>query len=259
MKLLIAIPVYISDALHLEFTEKTVRSIKTSHEHEVLLIVNYCDPRFSGILKDLAPLAYNKENNVSSAWNYGMDEGKRRSVDYVLIPNNDVVFHSKCIDNLVTFAEEQRDLVIWSASEYADLRTLESAKPQKGFDDHPHFSCFMMKPQLQFALEQKEHGTKEPKPGYFDENFKPAYMEDNDMHNRILRAGWSTGKTLSALFYHFGSRTIKVDEKLYTDNKNTHRMCAEYFIKKWGFNANGVAVNNDDPVRFKYKGPFEPK
>jgi len=257
--IVIGIPVYISNKLHLEFTKKTVDSILTSHKHEVILIKNYCKDEFKKELEGVGLVVPNpRGNNVASAWNLALEMGiYRKKVDYILVSNNDLVFHPLCINNLVKFAEEHPEFIMWTASEHNDLRTLQQAVPRKSFDEHPHFSCFMVKPSFVEKLKEKD-GEKEPLPGFFDENFGPAYFEDGDMHNRILRAGYKAAKTASALFYHFGSRTIKTDSELNRKNAKSYEENRIYFQRKWGWDPHNRVTPNDDPIRFKYKEPFTP-
>ena len=264
MKLLITIPVYISNELHAEFTEITLKSIKTVHDYEIYLIKNYCKPEFESQLKQfqldqLCGIIINpKGNSVPASWNLGIQIGIDKHADFILIPNNDLIFHSKCIDNLIKFAYQHPEFILWTASEHEDMRTINFIKLNDSFDEHPHFSCFMISPKTIELLKAKEERTKEPNPGFFDENFKVAYFEDGDYHQRILRAGYKAGKTASALFYHFGSRTIHVDDELYTSNKRSYEDNRAYFKQKWGFDPHNSVINNDDPIRFKYKGPFQP-
>ena len=258
MKIIVAIPVYISNELHAEFTETTIKSIQTIHKSEIILINNFCKPEFIPRMRVLAKLIYSRENNVAAAWNTGIRYGFEKKADYILIPNNDLIFHPKCIDNLIKFAKLHSEYILWTASEYTDMRTLNLAKFENSFDEHPHFSCFMISPKTIELLKAKEERTKEPNPGFFDENFIVAYFEDGDYHQRILRAGYKAGKTASALFYHFGSRTIHVDDELYTSNKRSYEDNRAYFKQKWGFDPHNSVINNDDPIRFKYKGPFQP-
>lgn len=258
MKLLFGIAVYISNDLHLEFTEKTVQSIQTDHDYEVILINNYCAPEYRERLDLLGKVIPNDVNCVSSAWNKAIDYGRSQKVDYIFCPNNDIIFHPQAVDNLIQFSIDHPEFILWTANQYADLRSIKSAEFGTSFDEHPHFSCWMVKPDFVDILGEKEKNTKEPKPGYFDENFVPAYFEDGDMHNRILRAGFKAGKTASSVFYHFGSRTIKSDDTLNIQNAHTYEQAREYFKKKWGWDPHGVAIEADDPVRFAYKGAFEP-
>jgi len=59
------------------------------------------------------------------------------------------------------------------------------------------FSCFLTGPELIKNV------------GWFDENFIGAYYEDNDMHWRLVQAGYGSQATYDALYVHFESRSIK--------------------------------------------------
>lgn len=256
MKLTIAIPIYISDELLAEFTEKTVESIESKHDYEVVIIANYCLLEYISRMQKLGTFYQNEENCLSQSWNIGIKHGLASKSDYIIIPNNDLIFHPDAIDNLVKFAEEHQEFIMWTSAEHANMRTIKTAKYGDSFDEHPHFSCFMVAPKTVNILRKQEENTREPYPGFFDENYKPAYFEDGDYHNRILRAGQKAGKTASSLFYHFGSRTIKVDEELNMKNKRSYETNRAYFQDKWGFDPHNKVPKNDDPLRFKYKEPY---
>jgi hypothetical protein len=176
----------------------------------------------------------------------------------LLLPNNDLIFKSDAIDKLAKFAKKHQEFIFWTAAEYESEQHLEFYQSDGSYDEHPHFSCFMISPKDFVAkMKAKEEGTGEPFPGYFDENYNPAYFEDGDMHNRILRAGYKAAKTSSALFFHYGSRTIKSDDEMDRKNARTYETNRKYFIKKWGWDPHGKVVDNNDPIRFKFKKPFE--
>lgn len=256
-KVLIAIPVYLEYPLHFEFTQETISSIESVHDYDFMIVINHIDEEMAGLVNlfrypDGAGKTIIKENpkgNVLAAsWNMAIDYGIEKSYDYILIPNNDILFHPKLIDNLIKFSQEHPDGAIWTASEYEDPNTLKDAELSDSFDEHPHFSCFMVGKNSLDALKDSE--SSEPYPGRFDENFIPAYFEDGDMHNRILRAGLKAYKTASAKFYHYGSRTIKIDDRLNRMNYHTYEQNREYFKKKWGWDPHGKVVANDDPIRY---------
>lgn len=261
MKIVVVTPAYITNELHLDFTQQTVKSIKgfeTEHDIDIVIPVTYCNLNYFDDVNSLSTHVFSTpENGVSIGWNAGINYARQQlNPDYILVCNNDIVFHPQAIDNLVKFAEEHDEAIMWTANEYPDLRTLKSAEIGTSFDEHPHFSCFMIKPEFVETMGKKE--AKEPFPGLFDENFKPAYFEDGDMHNRILRNGFKALKTASALFYHYGSRTIKSDDDLNRKNASTYEKNREYFQSKWGWDPHGRAVEADDPIRFEYKDPFTP-
>lgn len=257
MKLIIAIPIYISNELHAEFTEGTVRSIKTCHDHEIILINNYCAPEYLPRMKALAKVIPNIDNNVSLSWNLGIDYGIEKKVDYIIIPNNDLIFRHDTVDNLIKFAYLHPEYVLWTAADHNDLRTLEIFQPGNSFDEHPCFSFFMITPKMIEILKQKEEGTKEPIPGYFDTNYRIAYFEDQDMAHRLCRIGLRMAKTESALFYHFASRTIRTDYELLRKNIRNYEDNRHYFMRKWNYDPHQYCpAKESDRLKKSYKNPF---
>lgn len=261
MKIAYGVPVFITNDLHMEFTEKTLESVKSKeHDVETIVAINHCDSQYHDRVVKLGfHTISTKENAVTIAWNaiikYATDIMK---ADYIIVSNNDIILHPEAIDNLVKFAEEHPEFILWTGNEYGNLRGIKTASVDNvSFDDHPHFSFWMIKPEFVEKMKAKEEGTGEPFPGYFDENIKPAYFEDGDMHNRILRNGFKAGKTATSMFYHFGSRTIKTDPLLDRKNGDTYDAIRKYFKKKWGWDQHGTSVENDDPIRYAARRPFE--
>ena len=241
MPLTIVVPVYISSDLHLDFTRQTLESIKTSHDHEVLVVVNHCEPQYKDALNSLlttsSSLLPNPKGNIlASAWNLGLDHMVKSKSDYALVINNDIVFHPKCIDNLIVFAQAHPEFLLWSASEWSNQRTLASAKLTQSFSLHPHFSCFMVSPKTIQEV------------GLFDEHFTMGYFEDNDYHTRILQKGFQAAATDSAKFYHYGSRTINVDDDLKIEGKYHYQKNREYFKQKWGVDIHGQAFDPPEEI-----------
>lgn len=280
MKLTLVIPVYISNELHLDFTRQTLESIQTAHDYEILIINNFCAPQFldqlTSLLSAHCSLLPNPAGNILAAsWNLGIKyafapggaelqestpgAGRRHPVagsrgrtilssnrlmnsDFCVIMNNDLILHPQCLDNLVKFAQKHPEFLLWSASEWSDARTLSRAKMTQSFSLHPHFSLFMLSPKT----------IKEV--GYFDENFTFGYFEDNDYHTRILQRGFQAAATDSAKFYHYGSRTINVDDNLKIEGKYHYQQNREYFKKKWGLDIHGRAFDPPEKI-LQYLSP----
>jgi GT2 family glycosyltransferase len=82
--------------------------------------------------------------------------------------------------------------------------------------------------------------------GYLDENFFPAYYEDNDHRYRMKQAGieW---EYLPLKYQHAVSATIKRDPAIYARNRMTFKENGRYYIEKWG----GL------PGQEKYTTPFD--
>lgn len=255
MHLSLIIPLYISDSLHLDFTRQTLESIKTQHDYQVFLMVNHTAPQFKADLRKLVTdnrsLITNPQGNILAAsWNlgiriaFGQKPEKNKLVtshwslvsDYALILNNDIILHPHCIDNLITFAQTHPKFLLWSASQWPSARTLNKAPLTYNYSLHPHFSCFMVNPKT----------IKEV--GFFDEHFTMGYFEDNDYHTRILLKGYQAAATDSAKFYHYGSRTISVDDSLKPLAQKHYQQNRAYFQKKWGLDIHGKAFSPPEEI-----------
>lgn len=272
-RLLIAIPVYINNDLHLEFTQKTIKSIHkanhTNHLFDILIVSSYTKNSFRTQVATLSDrVIFNSVNGVSIAWNTGIKYGLENKYDYIFVTNNDIIYHPLAFDNLIDFAQEHQEMDMWTCAEWKGKDSFEErlairdflkdVPVGEGFDEHPHFSAFMITPHTVEKLAAFEQLTKEAYIGLFDENLAPAYFEDGDMHQRFIRAGMKAGHTATSLFYHYGSRTIKTDPDLDSQNFKTYEKNRNYFISKWGFDPHNRVVEINDPVRFSYKGAFEP-
>ena len=254
MKVAIAIPIYLSSDILFDFTKETLETIKSQkNELSIYIINNFSKPELHPSQEKFNldesikkfKVIDSKENSVSKAWNLGIKTALEDGNDYVIVANNDLVFHPEAIDNLVDFAEEHPEFILWTDSEYLDKKTLKNAVLTKQFSVYPHFSCFMVNQKTIDIV------------GWFDENLKMAYHEDGEYHYRILLSGNKAGKTESAKFYHYGSRTIKVDEKLYDINKRTYEDNRDYIGNKWNIDFHDkVFVPPEKMLKVGYPYPF---
>lgn len=71
------------------------------------------------------------------------------------------------------------------------------------------------------------------KVGWFDENLVPCYFEDNDWDYRCKLLGVHVEK-LGPPAYHFGSATIRRDERYRALNNVTFPQNERYYVEKWG-------------------------
>lgn len=258
MKIALTIPLYHSSELLSDFTRQTLESIKSeNHELYIYLIVNYSLPEFypkqedfvlDQSIKQVTIIDNPKGNEVGAAWNLGIKIALEQGCEYVMVLNNDLVLHHSCIDNLLTFADMHPEFILWSASEWVDIRTINGIKEAEikwDFSEHPHFSYFM--------VNQKTIDTV----GWFDENLRMAYMEDGEMHYRIVLSGNKAGKTEAAKFYHYGSRTIKVDDDLFDKNKRSYEDNRAYILRKWNLDFHGkVFVPPESMMETGYHHPY---
>ena len=251
MKLLISIPIYFSDPLHIDFTWQTINSIQTKHNYQILVVNNYCHPDFKPALTEIASnpkvtvLENPTGNNLAISWNMGLKQASQDNYDAALTINNDILFHDQAIDNLIDFAAKHPEFVLWTGTEWADMRTLAKATWDGSHGENPHFSCFLTS---QATIDQI---------GYFDEKLQGAYFEDNDYHTRILLAGKKAAATTTSKFYHYGSRTANIDEDLRRVNKQNYQTNRKYMKRKWGLDFHGQGFNPpEDILKEIYKTPF---
>ena len=69
--------------------------------------------------------------------------------------------------------------------------------------------------------------------GWFDENYHPAYCEDNDFTYRVIRAGLKHTQ-IPTVKHHVGSATLMLDPELRERNNLTYPMNVQYHLAKWG-------------------------
>lgn len=187
-----------------EYTKPMLDSIRTSLEHRILFFDNKSTDNTKEeagkLVSDIFSHRRLEERPaLSSMWNEGIRDGFQRGFDYVLVCNNDILFHPASIDAL-TERISKGDVGIATmhnvrGSIENPIDIFNFSVPEIEESEHPDFSCFMI--------------TKEcfDKVGEFDEIFNPAYFEDNDYHYRMKLAGLKAINYPGAIYYHFGSRT----------------------------------------------------
>jgi GT2 family glycosyltransferase len=192
-----------------------ISSIQTKHTYEVKICPNH------------------RENKtLSAAWNDGLQWSMERHHSFTLIMNDDIVLSPDTIDHMVISflkLEQTGSTVMVTAANIRgnqfqvdpfDLLTTKSPQGEN-FSENPDFSCFMVRPTIAKSV------------GWFDENFAPAYFEDNDYHRRILISGRKAYSDNHALMFHYGSQTQNaslwpvVPSIQFEINK-------AYYVNKWG-------------------------
>jgi GT2 family glycosyltransferase len=231
MKLTIVVPCL---NLWSKFTKPCLDSIQSSLPHRIVLIDNGStdDTREKAshlVSATFQHRRYETNTGTSKSWNYGVADGFEKGADYVAVLNNDILLHPDCLDQLVG-RMERNDVGLVSALDIRGevtapeevFRVPSTAKDDVAESDHPNFSAFLVSRR---CWEQV---------GSFDENFYPAYFEDNDYHHRIVVAGLRAVVYPRAMFYHYGSRTQNeacaspiVPGSVFDRNYR-------YYIKKWG-------------------------
>ena len=172
---------------------------------------------------------------LAEAWNMGFDRAIADGCKYMFICNDDILFNPTSIDNAVKEYERLKDdkVVLVSLNnvfgEYVDkinefLNWEQEYNAPEEVADHPNYSAFLV-------------GTDFfDKVGRFDENFKPAWFEDNDSHRRIELLGYRAICTVTASCIHYGGMTTAM---LPPERKSSERS-SQYYVQKWGGLYNGA-------------------
>lgn len=161
---------------------------------------------------------------VGPAWNNALRWAINTDIEFLFVVNDDVVFRPGVMHSMLHWSKRKYDLV--------------SPQNETGVC-HPYglnFWCFLVQP--------KEFVERF---GFFDENFAPAYYEDDDMAYRMHLLGGNI-KTTHDKIYHAvsGSETDPdLTRSLYDKN-------LAYYIEKWGGPPNG------ERYRTPYNGKRSP-
>lgn len=158
-----------------------------------------------------------ENRGVAAAWNLGIHRSMEMGIDHFVIMNDDAYF-------------------------------IDGAKPSDLIAPLNHQTALTMpSKEIGFASFAISKYTIS-RIGYFDENFSPAYFEDNDYAYRIKMAGLRFSYTETPVA-HEGSKTQfwkgkGDDERIVSHHQ--FRINREYYIKKWG----------GQPGEEKYTSPF---
>lgn len=168
---------------------------------------------------DFVDIQVRTENILAGAWNDMMRYAIEHDA-YMIIANDDVTPHPHSIQALVDAAINRPDIAMWNGSGHSGNS----------------YSFFLLR---NWAYKQV---------GEFDENFKPAYFEDNDFDRRIKLAGLIREEVPTATFEHVGSATMKNmrDERIVQHHASFVKN-QRYFQRKWG----------GTPAHEQYEIPFE--
>lgn len=152
---------------------------------------------------------------VSKGWNAGIQKAIDLGLSEALIVGDDVIFRPGTLQKMIE-SFWMCDLITATNERDGEVATEES------YVDAPDYSCFMIRPK-EFVR----------RAGWFDENFSPAYFEDNDMAYRLKLEGMKQLRRLDATMLHKGSVTQNWEGAPYVSGsmfeKNRY-----YYKAKWG-------------------------
>ena len=259
MKLFIVMPVINC----LEMTKEAIDSIQAKVPVKIILIDNASTdgtPRWGEEMngesfignKTLQYVRNNERKSVAASWNQGIKMAfEDPECEFVAVLNNDIILHPKTLDHLMAFMDKTGYLMVTgdNVKDRMSVDTLIKLELPQAFTDFdtwkiegwraegPDFSCFMISRETIRII------------GWFDENFKGAYCEDQDYHARLDRARRHIGqhndhnipverihfKRLStAPYYHFASQTIARVPEIRNTAATYHGANQSYYLRKWG-------------------------
>ena len=190
-----------------------IESVRTSHDYKFYILDQW----------------KHTDRPLAEAWNMGHDRAVADGCTHIFILNDDILFNKTSIDNAVKEYDRLKNTGVVLVSlnnvfgEYngriEDFYNLdqEYTVPAE-VADHPNYSAFLVGPDFF------------DKVGRFDENFKPAWFEDNDSHRRITLLGMKAICTVAASCLHYGG----VSTAMLAPERKSSEKSRQYYVKKWG-------------------------
>ena len=162
---------------------------------------------------------WEKNVGVAAGWNQGIRRAMKDGHRYAMICNDDVLFEPGAIELSFNHLLNS-DATIVSPNFCVPSRDGMNMyfSRELGIIESIHWSCVIVD---MYKLIQTC--------GWFDENFFPAYFEDNDMFYRMHLAGLKHYLVTEKGFYHKQSATC---ETFIT--KEHWNYCESYYRYKWG-------------------------
>jgi len=161
----------------------------------------------------------NSKNNlgVAASWNKQIKNAMADGYKYAIIANDDIEFAAGTMEALV-HGIKTLDAVTISPNSQLLGRDTDYYIPRNGYIEGSEYACYAA--NLERMVDEA---------GIFDENFYPAYYEDNDMNYRIKLSGGKELINTEVGIIHHGSATgwdVVSPERWYE--------LEDYYISKWG-------------------------
>lgn len=139
---------------------------------------------------------------VANAWNLFAEEAKKDGYDAIIVANDDIYIYDGVLE-----------------------RFIEAMQTNE-------FVCFAGQNAFSFF---GIHLSTYEAVGGFDENFWPAYFEDNDFHYRMKLLNIPTTAVEEPSYYHRVSATLNAfDYERRMMHHHNFRKNTAYYMKKWG-------------------------
>lgn len=214
----------------LKYTKNFIKSLyEYTRDFELIIVDNGSTDGTAEYLKTLdgVKLILNKENlGYSKGNNQGLEIAQG---EYIGFLNNDILLYPN-------WFEECEKVFKLEHAAFASPRHINPHFDNTNEKNYIHFfrNNFNFKQDYEKNFDACEFPcviTKRDvidKIGNFDENYTPAFFEDNDIKYRAVLAGYGVYTVNTACFYHFGSVTsAKLDYNLEKNRK--------YYYSKYPF------------------------
>ncbi len=209
----------------LSYTKKFIKSLyKYTNDFELIIIDNGSTDGTIEYLNELngIKLILNKKNHgYSKGNNQGLEIAEG---DYIGFLNNDILLSPNWFEEIEKVFEKENAGFVSprqinpyydKANETNYLKYFKPKQYNKDFDECV-FSCVVTKRSVLDKI------------GIFDENYSPAFFEDNDLKFRAINNNLGVYVANTCCFFHFGSVTSANMNFNFTKNK-------EYFYSKYPF------------------------
>lgn len=192
----------------LEYTKKFIESLnKYTTDYELIIVDNGSTDGTVEYIKSRPEIKL-----IQNSENLGFSKGNNQGIEiaqgeYIAFLNNDVLLYPDWFESCKRVFEREKAGFVsprhinphydnTNPQKYVKyFQKFHYDKPYEKSFDECVFSCVVTKRDVINDI------------GVFDEEFYPAFFEDNDLKYRAIEAGYGVYVTNEASFYHFGSVT----------------------------------------------------
>ena len=235
---------------NLEYTKKFVESLyKYTKDFELIVVDNGSTDGTVEYLKKLsnAKTIFNSENKgFSIANNQGLEIARG---EYIGFLNNDILLYPNWFEECEKIFQQENAAFVSPTHINPHFHNTNENNYIKYFQKKfKHQSCYSKSfDECQFSCVITRKDILD-KIGNFDENYTPAFFEDNDFKYRAIEAGYDCFVANTICFFHFGSITSAKLNQKFELNKS-------YYFKKHRF-AEYLSIYADENQAHRFRNRY---